>query len=80
MFNTAIEYDTDSDHRALSRAKHYIAGDEAYSYEYDAAGNIKKLTNPDGTWVEYTYDARGRLRAPPVAGGASKKEWQQQGD
>ena len=23
---------------------------------------------------------RGRLRAPPVAGGASKKEWQNQGD
>ncbi len=60
-FNTAIEYDTDANRTAYSRIKHYINQGEAISYEYDTAGNISKITNPDGSYVTYTYDALGQL-------------------
>ena len=57
QFNTAIEYDTDQNHTLYSRVKHYIIDGKAYSYSYDAAGNIAKIQNPDGSWVSYEYDA-----------------------
>ena len=61
-FNTAIEYDTDANNTAYSRVKHYINNGKAYSYAYDEAGNIKKITNPDGSWVEYEYDSLNQLK------------------
>ncbi len=62
-FNTAIEYDTDANNTAYSRVKHYINNGEAYSYTYDEAGNISKIQNPDGSYVEYTYDFLNQLTA-----------------
>lgn len=52
-----------------------------YWYIRNAQNDVIGLIDNTGEYVvRYTYDAWGRLRAPPVAGGASKKEWQQQGD
>ena len=52
-FNTAIEYDTDANHTAYSRVKHYINNGKAYSYTYDEAGNIRfKTYSLNGITVE----------------------------
>jgi RHS repeat-associated protein len=32
-----------------------------YAMEYDAVGNLTKLTLPEGGWLEYAYDAANRL-------------------
>ncbi len=53
--------DTDINRTAYSRVKHYINNGEAYSYAYDTAGNISKITNPDGSWVSYEYDSLNQL-------------------
>jgi YD repeat-containing protein len=34
---------------------------ETTTYDYDGAGQLKKATMPDGTWVNYTYDDAHRL-------------------
>ncbi len=36
-------------------------GDEQTRYDYDAVGNLKKVTLPDGGFIAYTYDAAHRL-------------------
>jgi YD repeat-containing protein len=33
------------------------------TYQYDDAGNMKKITMPDNSIIEYTYDAAHRLTA-----------------
>jgi YD repeat-containing protein len=35
-------------------------GGQTTSYEYDAAGQLLKVTNPDTSWVGYEYDAAHR--------------------
>lgn len=32
-----------------------------YVFEYDAVGNLTKITRPEGGWLAYTYDAGSRL-------------------
>jgi YD repeat-containing protein len=36
-------------------------GDELTTYDYDAVGQLKKVTQPDGHWIGYDYDAAHRL-------------------
>jgi RHS repeat-associated protein len=36
-------------------------GGETTSYDYDDAGNLNKVTLPDGSWVSYEYDVAGAL-------------------
>lgn len=52
---TTLAYDARG--RVASRA----VGTETTAYAYDAAGNLTKVTLPDGTWLVYTYDAAHRL-------------------
>jgi RHS repeat-associated protein len=37
------------------------AAGETTGYDYDAAGNLSKVTLPDGSWVLYFYDAANNL-------------------
>src|SRR5260221_8553421 len=37
------------------------AGYEITSYDYDAAGQLTKVTQPDASYVQYTYDSAHRL-------------------
>ncbi len=37
------------------------AGDAVTRIEYDAIGQVRKLTAPDGDWLAYSYDAAHRL-------------------
>ncbi|MBW8457518.1 MAG: hypothetical protein K0M58_03620, partial [Thiobacillus sp.] len=48
---TALVYDARQ--RLLSRT----TGTETTGYEYDAVGQLVKLTQPDGSYLGYTYDA-----------------------
>jgi RHS repeat-associated protein len=34
---------------------------EATTYAYDAAGNLTKVTLPDGSWIAYAYDDASRM-------------------
>src|SRR5688572_20836052 len=54
-----IELDYDSRQRLVSRD----AGGEMTRYDYDAAGQLKKLTLPDGSHLAYEYDPARRLTA-----------------
>ncbi|WP_300578183.1 RHS repeat-associated core domain-containing protein [Phenylobacterium sp.] len=36
-------------------------GQSTYEFEYDPAGNLTKLTLPEGGWLAYDYDAANRL-------------------
>jgi YD repeat-containing protein len=38
-------------------------GGQTTSYEYDAAGQLTKVTSPDASWVGYEYDAAHRQSA-----------------
>lgn len=37
------------------------AGDATMHIDYDAVGNVTKVTQPDGAYLQYTYDAAHRL-------------------
>jgi RHS repeat-associated protein len=37
------------------------AGDATLHMDYDAVGNVTKVTQPDGAYLQYTYDAAHRL-------------------
>jgi RHS repeat-associated protein len=34
---------------------------ETYQYQHDVAGNVTRVTRPDGSWINYTYNAANRL-------------------
>ncbi|MGH8581969.1 MAG: RHS repeat-associated core domain-containing protein, partial [Gammaproteobacteria bacterium] len=52
---TTLAYDARG--RLISRAR----GTETTSYEYDGAGQLKKVTSPDNSYLSYTYDTAHRL-------------------
>ena len=54
-----IELAYDERQRLVSRD----AGGELTRYDYDAAGQLVKLTMPDGSHLSYAYDAARRLKA-----------------
>ena len=37
-------------------------------YEYNGAGKIIRVTNPDGTWTQYTYDLAGNVTYERIKG------------
>jgi YD repeat-containing protein len=49
-----------SSHNVLTRRK---VGNETTSFVYDAAGQLTRVTLPDGARLTYTYDAAHRLTA-----------------
>ena len=52
---TTLAYD------ARQRLLRRSVGSELTTYEYDAAGQLKRLTPPDGSTLDYDYDAAHRL-------------------
>jgi RHS repeat-associated protein len=52
---TAFTYDP------RSRLTSHMVGTEKTGYAYDAAGNLTKLTRPDGSFLSFTYDTAHRL-------------------
>ncbi|MBI3708692.1 MAG: RHS repeat protein, partial [Proteobacteria bacterium] len=47
---------------------HAAAGDAATGFAYDAAGLVTRVTRPDGSYLDYTYDdARRLIRAANTA-------------
>ena len=52
---TTMTYD------ARGRLKSSAASGETTAYDYDGAGNLARLTLPDGTFLRYGYDAAQRL-------------------
>ena len=52
---TTLEYDL------RQRLKSRKVGDEITTYDYDFVGQLIKVTMPDGSFLNYTYDAAHRL-------------------
>jgi RHS repeat-associated protein len=52
---TALGYD------ARGRLTSRVVGTETTTYAHDAAGNLTKVTLPDGSYLAYTYDAAHRV-------------------
>lgn len=49
-------------------------GGQVTHYEYDALGNLRSVTQPDGTVIEYVVDGRGR-RVGKKVDGTPVKGW-----
>jgi RHS repeat-associated protein len=47
--------------RLLTATTNPGASQSQYAFEYDAVGNLTKITLPEGGWLGYTYDAGNRL-------------------
>ncbi|MDE2511524.1 MAG: RHS repeat protein, partial [Elusimicrobia bacterium] len=47
--------------RSLDRLVTKTLPEGAVSYQYDAAGNLTKVTNYNGSMVEMSYDSLNRL-------------------
>jgi YD repeat-containing protein len=48
----------------LNRMAAVARGAEVHQYAYDAAGQLTRLTRPNGTSTDYGYDVRGRAGEP----------------
>jgi len=42
------------------------------TYEYDTAGRLKLVTNPNGTTITYTYDALSRIKTHKTEGASCR--------
>jgi RHS repeat-associated protein len=60
--------------RPISKAR----GAEVHQYAYDAAGQLTRLTRPNGTSTDYGYDVRGRAASLADRGPGGAALWQVQ--
>ena len=58
---TALAYDTRD--RLLSRTVDAASGNATTTFAYDAAGNVTNIALPDGSFLNYQYDAAHRLQS-----------------
>jgi len=56
---TTLTYDIHD--RVLTITVNPGASQSHYQFEYDAVGNLERITLPEGGWLDYTYDASSRL-------------------
>lgn len=56
---TVLTYDIRD--RVLTVTVNPGASQSQYAFEYDAVGNLTKVTQPEGGWLAYTYDSGSRL-------------------
>lgn len=52
---------TDFSYDARGRMTSRTSGSESVSFNYDAVGNLTKITFPDSSFLSYTYDAAHRV-------------------
>ena len=65
-FRTEFSYDK---HGNMTKAVMPGQGNDTTSYTYDAAMHPRRTTEPDGSWVEYAYDALDRAVRRQESGG-----------
>ena len=63
----------------LDRLVSVVRGADAFSYRYDAAGNLDRRTYPGGTETDYGYDDDGRLVSAAVGTSTTSYEYDRAG-
>ncbi len=73
--HAALTWTYDAAHRQLSETQTLsgLSGSHVFSYLYDVDGNLSRHTRPDGSYVDYAWNARNLLASvtsdapPPLA-------------